>query len=176
MATVDIGADGLTFDPLPDDEVAAFLEESRQGFIEGQVAAGVERSVIEDRTQAMHAEILPGGRLSPDDRIGRLVAGGDPVGHLWLARNDDSSWYVWDIAIEPSHQGRGFGRAGMQMAEAMAQSDGAQEIGLSVLATNDVARSLYASMGYETVDPQAGPLIRMIKQLGAHGGEESPRE
>lgn len=105
------------------------------------------------------------GRLHPDHRIGHVLAAGDTVGHLWVARENDSSWYVWDIAIDTEHQGRGYGRAAMKLAEEMALADRATGIGLSVLASNDTARALYRSMGYEEVGPQHRPLLRMSKRL-----------
>jgi ribosomal protein S18 acetylase RimI-like enzyme len=162
---MDSGTADLTFAPLPDNEVAAFIAASRRGFIEGQVAAGEERSAVESRADAIHAQLLPDGRLNPDHRIGHLIAALSSVGHLWVARDDDSSWYVWDVAIKPEHRGRGYGRAAMVIAEEMGRLDGATAIGLSVLATNHTARTLYRSLGYEVVDDQGGPLLRMSKPL-----------
>jgi ribosomal protein S18 acetylase RimI-like enzyme len=159
-----IDASGLTFAPLPDDEVATFVSDSRRAMVEGLVAVGEERSGVEARADEMHSKLLSDGRLNPHHRIGRVMAGGESVGHLWVAR-DDSGWYVWDVAIEPELQGRGFGRAAMELAEEMGRADGADAIRLSVLATNDIARGLYRSLGYEVVEPRSGPLIHMTKQL-----------
>jgi hypothetical protein len=53
----------------------------------------------------------------------------------------------------------------MELAEEMARADGATELGLSVLATNNTAHGLYLSLGYEVLDPQSGPLLRMSKHL-----------
>ena len=155
----------LTFAALPGHEIAGFLARSRQGFVEGQMAAGQDRHAVEHQADAVHAMILPEGRLNPDHRIGYLLAAGEVVGHLWVAREDAARWYVWDVAIEPSLRGRGFGRAAMDLAEDMARADRAVIIGLSVLATNRVALELYRSMGYSADGPQAGYLRRMSKQV-----------
>lgn len=164
------GASALTFAPFPEDEITAFLSDSRRGFVEGLVAAGEERTGVEARADEMHSHLLPAGRLNPDHRIGHVMAAGESVGHLWVAR-DDSGWYVWDVAIKPEFQGRGFGRAAMELAEEIARADGANAIGLSVLVTNDIARTLYRSLGYEVVEPQSGPLLRMTKQLRPAAGK-----
>jgi ribosomal protein S18 acetylase RimI-like enzyme len=165
MPDVNSEADALTFVSLPDCDVVAFVAESRRGFVDGQVAAGGERSAVERQADELHASILPGGSLNPDHHIGYLVVVGERIGHLWVARDDPSSWYVWDIAIKAEHQGRGLGRAAMQLAEGMVRADAAQAIGLSVLASNDTARGLYGSLGYEVTGSQGGPLLRMSKQL-----------
>ncbi|HTR70149.1 MAG TPA: GNAT family N-acetyltransferase [Mycobacteriales bacterium] len=166
MSGMEFVAGDLIFAPLADEDVAAFISESREDFVEGLVAAGEERAAVEEQADAIHARLLPDGRLNPDHRIGHLVSAGEPVGHLWVARDDQSAWYVWDVAIKPEHQSRGFGRAAMNLAEKMARADGADSIGLSVLVTNDIARTLYGSLGYEVVEPQSGPLVRMSKKLG----------
>jgi ribosomal protein S18 acetylase RimI-like enzyme len=156
---------GLTFVPLPEADVAGFMARSQQVFVDGRVAAGEDRHAVEKLADSMHAKVLPEGRLSPAHRIGNLHVAAEVVGHLWVERVDAAHWYVWDVAIEPSCRGRGFGRGAMGLAEDIARADGASAIGLSVLATNLVALELYRSMGYSTDEPQAGQLLGMTKQL-----------
>jgi ribosomal-protein-alanine N-acetyltransferase len=52
------------------------------------------------------------------------------------------------IAVSPSAQGQGFGRAAMLQFESQAATLGAKEIFLEVSAENDVAIKLYTSLGY----------------------------
>jgi ribosomal protein S18 acetylase RimI-like enzyme len=53
-----------------------------------------------------------------------------------------------DISILPEHQGGGFGRRAMQLAEDEARARGGHLIELHVFGGNDVARGLYRSLGY----------------------------
>ncbi len=52
----------------------------------------------------------------------------------------------------------------MELAGEMARADGAVAIGLSVLATNEAACSLYRSIGYEEVG-RSGQVLRMRKDF-----------
>ncbi|GMA36426.1 hypothetical protein GCM10025876_26300 [Demequina litorisediminis] len=77
---------------------------------------------------------------------------GETVGYLWIGRDnsgDPSSWWVWDVLVEPEHRGKGYGRAAMLLAEDHARDNGARTLGLSVFGHNDAARRLYTSVGYD---------------------------
>ena len=54
------------------------------------------------------------------------------------------------LAVDPGSQGNGVGRALLDAAIAEATTRGAVKLSLRVLATNDVARRLYAAAGFET--------------------------
>jgi ribosomal protein S18 acetylase RimI-like enzyme len=56
--------------------------------------------------------------------------------------------YVYSIEISPKHRGRGFGREAMLLFEDEARSRGISTTSLTVLGGNEVARSLYRSLGY----------------------------
>jgi ribosomal protein S18 acetylase RimI-like enzyme len=155
----------VTFVPLADGEVGAFIARSRKGFVEGQVAAGEERAAVEARADAVNARVLRHGKPDPDHRMGNLVVDGEIVGQLWAARDLDNTWYVWDVLVEPGFRRLGYGRAAMVMAGEMAEADGATAIGLSVQASNRTALSLYRSLGYDVQDSDGSPLIRMRKPL-----------
>jgi ribosomal protein S18 acetylase RimI-like enzyme len=154
----------VEFAPLAAGELAEFFKKSRDEFVERGVAVGEARDALEARADAMQARILPGGRLHSDHHPGHLVAGGDVVGHIWVARAEGESWYVWDVEIDPAQRGRGLGRAAMELANEMARADDALTIGLSVLATNQTACQLFRSIGYEEVG-RNGPLLSMRAAL-----------
>jgi GNAT superfamily N-acetyltransferase len=87
---------------------------------------------------------------------------GEAVGYLWVGRDassDITSWWVWDVVVDPAHRGKGLGRTAMQLAEDYARSQGALTLGLSVFGFNRVARGLYESLGYETTS------VKMRKRL-----------
>ena len=79
-------------------------------------------------------------------------ASGERVGDLWFAEhaNDagETTLYVYSIEIAPEYRGRGFGLTAMQLFEDEARRRGLSEANLTVLGGNEVARSLYRSLGY----------------------------
>jgi ribosomal protein S18 acetylase RimI-like enzyme len=95
--------------------------------------------------------MLPDGVATPDHHL--LVAYDDArvVGTLWLRIVDD--WgarraFVFDVQVDESQRGRGYGRAIMTAGEEYARDQGASVIALNVFAQNDIARSLYDKLGY----------------------------
>jgi ribosomal protein S18 acetylase RimI-like enzyme len=122
------------------------------------------------------ASLLPDGVLTPGHEICWLrtveaAGGGEPgpgtrVGRLWVAERTSHGapiLFVYDVAIDPPHRGRGYGRAAMLLAEEIARRRGLEEIGLNVFGGNTIARRLYRSLGY---DERA---VTMGKHLGAAG-------
>ncbi len=86
------------------------------------------------------------------------------VGHVWLClapriAQTGEAW-LYDIEVEESARGRGYGRALLAAAEAEAARAGATFLGLNVFGVNRVAHSLYETSGYEVKATQ------MRKRLG----------
>ena len=75
---------------------------------------------------------------------------GKPVGSVFLGVRDGRAW-LYDITIDEAARGRGFGRATMLALEAEVEALGFAEISLNVWGGNEVARSLYRSLGYAEV-------------------------
>ena len=74
-------------------------------------------------------------------RIGRVV--------LWLdAFEKPGSAWLFEIVLDESARGRGFGREALRLVEEQARSRGMTRIDLNVFGGNAVARSLYATEGY----------------------------
>ena len=74
----------------------------------------------------------------------------------WGADRGGGESFIYDITIDPDHQGRGYGRATMRLAEDEARSRGIGRIELNVFGGNDVARGLYRSLGYVETSVQMG--------------------
>ncbi len=84
-----------------------------------------------------------------------------PVGYAWLALegpNASSAW-IYDIAIDEEHRGKGYGRALLNGLEQVAREHGHESIGLNVSAGNDYARRLYERAGFQPTS------IHMSKRL-----------
>ena len=72
------------------------------------------------------------------------------MGSVFLGVRDRRRW-LYDITIDEAARGRGFGRATMLALEGEVKALGFAEIGLNVWGGNEVARSLYRSLGYAEV-------------------------
>ncbi|RYV51119.1 GNAT family N-acetyltransferase [Pengzhenrongella frigida] len=99
-------------------------------------------------------EYFPGGVPAPGHHVFDVLADDEPVGYVWIGpqtSGDPQDWWLWDIAIDDRHRGRGLGRAAVELAEAEAVRRGARSLGLKVFGFNTAARSLYESLGYDTV-------------------------
>lgn len=81
------------------------------------------------------------------------VDSGRVVGNVTVQRADraGSRWQIANVAVAPSHRGRGISRRLMEAALEHAASCSGQWAVLQVYARNDVARGLYASLGFELV-------------------------
>jgi ribosomal protein S18 acetylase RimI-like enzyme len=155
---------GASLRPMNPAEFPDFLDASQRGYaldIEehgGQTADFARQKSAED-----HAAILPNGLDTPGHAIFVVEAGGERVGVLWLAEREMGGrrvCYIYNVEVDPAHRGRGYGRAAMLLAEDEARRRGLSRIELNVFGGNDVARSLYRSLGYLENS------VQMSKDLG----------
>jgi ribosomal protein S18 acetylase RimI-like enzyme len=101
------------------------------------------------------AELLPEGRATEQHHLLIAESDGVRVGILWLrVPSSGDAAFVFDIEVEETMRGKGYGRAIMLAAESYARTLGAPAIRLHVFGFNTVARSLYESLGYETTSLQ----------------------
>jgi ribosomal protein S18 acetylase RimI-like enzyme len=138
--------------PITPDEFPAFVAASKAGYAEGiEMHGGQTHEAARQKAEADFPAVLPLGLETPGHSIFIVEADGAEVGRLWLAQRDMAGrkiLYVYDISIHSEHQGRGYGRAAMRLAEDEARSRGIDRIELNVFGGNDVARGLYRSLGY----------------------------
>ena len=77
---------------------------------------------------------------------------GERVGDLWFAERDsdfgEKTAFIYSIEIFEEFRGRGLGRQAMTVLEDEVRARGLGRIALNVFGGNDVARSLYRSVGY----------------------------
>jgi ribosomal protein S18 acetylase RimI-like enzyme len=151
--------------PVVAERFSAWLERSRHEYTADLVAAGeTPESALRHATEAL-ARAFPEHVPTDGQAVFDLTDGsGDAVGYLWLGHDssgDPTSWWVWDVVVDPEYRGQGYGRAAMQLAETYAHACGARTLGLSVFGFNATARALYDSMGYETTS------VKMRKHLEA---------
>jgi ribosomal protein S18 acetylase RimI-like enzyme len=151
--------------PMTHAEFETWREDSVTSYAGDLAAANgqpVETALTKARRQ--FAELLPDGVDTDRAWLFKVVdAAGADVGVLWIGLHPDRPGvaYVYDIAIDEPHRGRGLGRAAMLAAERVVTEAGMTEIGLNVFGFNDRARGLYDSLGYRVVATQ------MTKSLAA---------
>jgi GNAT superfamily N-acetyltransferase len=135
------------------DEFAVWLPLMRHRYAEDMVQ---EADLPPERAKSKAIDdierLFPGGEPSTEQLVFVIEADGDPVGDLWLAERDDSfqrCLFVFDIRLDESARGKGYGKAAMAYAEAEARRRGHDRVALNVFGKNEVARNLYRSLGYE---------------------------
>ena len=138
--------------PITTAEFPAFVAASKAGYAEGiELHGGQSHEAAQQKAEADFPAVLPLGLDTPGHSIFVVEADGAAVGRLWLAERELAGrkvLYVYDVSIHSEHQGRGYGRAAMRLAEDEARARGIDRIELNVFGGNDVARGLYRSLGY----------------------------
>ena len=149
--------------PITADEFPAFVAASKAGYAEGiEVHGGQTHAAALQKAEADFPAVLPMGLRTPGHHIFIVEADGAAVGRLWLAEREMAGrrvLFVYDITIDAGHQGHGYGRAAMRLAEAEATSRGIARIELNVFGGNDVARGLYRSLGYVETSAQMAKVL-----------------
>ncbi len=151
--------------PLREDEYADFLERSRREYAGGSLRERVADAGGGDREGgAGLRQLLPEGTATPGQTIFAIeqLETGERVGRLWFAEREMDGQrvaFLYDIAIDEPHRGRGLGRAAMLAFEQVAMADGHEVLELNVFGGNARARGLFRSLGFvETA-------VHMQKQL-----------
>ena len=143
----------VDFRPMWDDEFADWLPLMRERYAEDMVRdAGLAQERARTKAADDTERLFPGGKPSPEQLVFVIEADGEPVGDLWLAERDDAfqrCLFVFDIRLEESQRGKGYGKAAMLFAEEEARRLGHDSVALNVFGRNEVARNLYRSLGYD---------------------------
>jgi ribosomal protein S18 acetylase RimI-like enzyme len=99
--------------------------------------------------------LLPEGSPNAIDQyLYTLLEGEQKIGVLWFGIKRDRSKpeaYVWDIVIEQSYRGKGYGKQAMFALEEEVKALGLSRISLNVFEHNVKARRLYEQLNYNTV-------------------------
>jgi ribosomal protein S18 acetylase RimI-like enzyme len=141
--------------PLRADELPAYIEHGRGAYERDLVAqAGLTPAAARQKTKNDWSRLFPDGAVPPGNELYAIedAETGERVGDLWFAERDDDvgekTLYVYSAEIAPEHRGRGLGREAMRLFEEEGRRRGLSRTNLTVLGGNEVARSLYRSLGY----------------------------
>ena len=111
----------------------------------------------------------------------RFYKATDESGHLcgwiWIGPPPDApqlpnEQYLYQITVEESVRGRGYGRRMLQALEALLTAEGVETLRLNVFHWNRAARALYDSAGYEVVS-EGEASAGMYKRLSPGALENS---
>ena len=143
---------------MQDEEFLAWLPTLRDDYADDLVR---DYGMSADRARAQAIAEIDGLR-SAGHSVYVIEVEGEPAGHLWLVERRDAfepTLVVYDIDIDESYRGRGYGKAAMAFAEEDARRRGLARMALHVGARNDVARNLYRSLGFEENEVAMSKLI-----------------
>ncbi|MGM0844842.1 MAG: GNAT family N-acetyltransferase [Bacillota bacterium] len=143
----------ITLTPMNSEEFEPFLKRSVENYAEQKTEAGnwtKEEALENSKRDFQH--LLPERENTPDNRLFTIRADGTQAGSIWLAKIGEETGYIYDIYIDPVHQGKGYGKQAMLEIEKVAKDLGFNKIELHVFAHNHTARSLYKTLEYEVTN------------------------
>lgn len=144
----------LRLRPLREDEFDDYVAHGTANYARDMMEnAGVPPELAQTKSDSDWAQLLPKGLDSPNQHLFAIEdENGQRVGDLWFAKRtsqfEGTAAFIYSIEIAPEFRGRGYGREAMLLLEDEVRSHGLTRIGLNVFGGNEVARSLYRSLGY----------------------------
>lgn len=123
---------------------------SREYAAERALAEDVPVAEMEQQALDQINGLLPDGLHTPGHALWIVEDNGRRVGVLWVQiRQDERRAFIYDIAIDESERGKGYGAATLGALENTLRQHGVTHIALSVFGGNTIARGLYDKMGYQ---------------------------
>lgn len=153
----------LSLVPMTEDEFTAYLEKTVPNYAAENVRAGYwsEDEALE-RSSKAYQNLLPQGVHTEHNYLFRIQLDetGEKIGIIWIKHEAPRKHgFVFDISMDESQRGKGYGKQAMLALEEYAKSLGLETIGLHVFAHNTTAIKLYAGLGYEVTSQN------MVKKL-----------
>jgi len=144
-------------------EFEAFLEHLIPDYAADNVRAGYwsDEEALE-RSRKQTVSLLPDGLNTKDHFFYTIYDDDKAVGVIWMRAELDrpvKGGFIFDVEIKEEFRGKGYGKQAMLLIEEKARELGIKRMGLHVFAYNEVAKSLYESIGYEVSS------MNMLKDL-----------
>jgi ribosomal protein S18 acetylase RimI-like enzyme len=138
--------------PLGESELAEWLASSRAGYADDMVRhGGLSREGAERKAEDDFANLFPEGLSTSGDALYVIEARGEVAGSVFFAeRKRDGRRVAWlyEIRVDEEKRGQGLGRRAMELLETEVRRRGLDRLELNVFGGNEVARSLYLSLGF----------------------------
>ena len=149
--------------PMTESEFEAYLEKTVPEYAADNVRAGYwsEDEALE-RSRKAYRDLLPQGVKTEHNYLFtvQLEETGEKIGILWMKHEAPRPHgFIFDIMLDDSQRGKGYGKQAMLAIEAVAKDLGLETIGLHVFTHNPVAMLLYKGLGYEVTSQN------MVKRL-----------
>ncbi len=141
---------------ISEDQFSERMPRLKAGYADHLRATGMSAERAAEKSEEVHARLLPDGQPRHQDRLLTVLVDGVPGGLLWLGPLEDEPgvWWVWQIEVDETLRGRGVGRAAMKEAAEVVRAGGGHSLGLDVFGENVAARRLYDSLGFRTTKLQ----------------------
>jgi len=138
------------------DQFAERMPRLRAAHADHLRATGISTERAAEKSEEVHARLLPGGQPRHRDRLLTVLVDGVPGGLLWLGplEEEPGVWWVWQLEVDETLRGRGVGREAMTKAAELVRACGGHSLGLDVFGNNVSARRLYDSLGFRTTKLQ----------------------
>jgi len=142
---------------LFDDELPEWLAAARRFYVDDlERNAGMTSAEAEDKARRDHESLFPDGKPKEGQHLFAIEdESGEAIGRLFFATRPAGVW-LYEIEVEERVRGTGLGREAMLAFEDLARQLGAAKVTLNVFGGNEVARSLYRSLGYAEEAVQMG--------------------
>ena len=153
----------VTLRPMTVEEFDAWVPGAIEEYANDHIRAGSRPAdTALESSKKEFAKLLPDGVATVGHHLLIAEDGADYVGLLWLNIPEGEPVprvFVYNVVVDESQRGKGYGRAIMLAAEPYARQHGADTIRLHVFGDNTVARGLYESLVYVATN------INMAKPL-----------
>ena len=134
---------------LLDDELPEWLTAARRSYVDDlERHAGMTSAEAEEKARRDHEALFPDGKPKEGQHLFAIEdESEEAIGRLFFAMRPGGVW-LFEIELEERVRGSGLGREAMLAFEQCARELGAEKVTLNVFGGNEVARSLYRSLGY----------------------------
>lgn len=145
------------------------VREDQKGFVGSNLYSIAEAQFGFDFEKNGYWDLHPFGIYDGDQPVGFLMYG-DNFGHpAWQV-------YIFRLMVDEKYQGMGFGRSGMRkIIEVFRADERVKGVGISYKPDNDVARRLYASLGFFETGDRVGKEVLAVLNLGSGDDGGSPK-
>ena len=140
--------------PMREAEFAIWRPKAQLEYAQDMIDAGMDADAAREKADHDFPALLPDGLGTAGQDLYTVTDSGEAVGILWVCEREmegGRSLFVYDVRIDESQRGKGYGRAAMELAAAEARRRGLPRVALNVFGGNQVARNLYRSLGYDEI-------------------------
>lgn len=146
----------IDLQPMSESEFQAFRAHSVSEYAKEMLRSrAVSEADAAKQSEATFQRLLPLGRQTADQLIMTVKSENRVVGHIWIAMKSDHgicTAFGYDMELIASERGKGLGRELMNAAHALLNKSGVNRVGLHVFGHNEIARNLYLTLGYKSVE------------------------